>query len=197
MSAPDGSPDWTPRILDERTRLTSPVCAEPPVHRGTVRSGHARRRPGIPARRPRSGPADGRRDGARPVVHPGRSRHRQDARHHPPRRLRARDRGRPADRRPGRHLHRQGGDRDAVPAGRDGSARGGRIDVPCGGAPPASSLLAARPGRRPALDPVVQGVDPRAARRDPPGRLPISGGARPRGRDRVGQGQADRTSRLP
>ena len=86
----------------------------------------------------------------------------------------------PAARRAGRHVHRQGGGRDARPArrARPAGRRGATFH--------AAALRQLRHfwprvhGDGSAGDPRVEGADPRPAGAGPAGRLPVSRGARPR-----------------
>ena len=157
--------------------------------------GDAHHRRGRPSRRPGSRPARGGHHGPWPAVHPGWGRHGQDPRDHAPGRVRPGDRRRPAVRRPGRHVHGQGRDGDARSPGGGRPARRLGVHVPCGGPAPTPAFLAAHPRPRPARDPLVEGVAPRAAGAVAAGRVPIPGRPGPRGRDRVGEGTPDRTVR--
>ena len=107
---------------------------------------------------------------------------------------RDRDGGAPARAR--RHVHRQGRRRDAGAAGGARPTRDRGLDVPCRGAAPAPALLAPGHRHRPPGGPRDQGPDarrpgPRAARR-----LPLRRRARPRRRDRVGEGSPGVAGRL-
>ena len=73
--------------------------------------------------------------------------------------------------------------------------RGG-LDVPCRGAPPAPPFLAARPRQRPAVDPRIEGADPRAAGGRACPAATATSGPRPRRRDRVGEGAPDPPERV-
>ena len=82
-----------------------------------------------------------------PTADPGGGRQRQDARHHPPRRLAA-PAGRPARQHPGHHLHQQGRRRDAparrrrwCPAAASGSAPSTASARACSASTPTGSSL--------------------------------------------------------
>ena len=87
-----------------------------------------------------------------------------------------------APRDPRRHLHRQGGGRDAGAAGAARGRRRPRADVPRQRAP-AAALLRPRAGRGSA----VEGVDAAPHRELAAAPVPLPAGGGPRDRDRVGQ----------
>ena len=129
-------------------------------------------------------------------MHPGRRRERQDPGDLAARGVRAGDGCRPAARRARGHVHGQGGDGDGRPAGGARPSRRGGLHVPRRGTPSAAAFLAAGPRIGSAGDPRLQGAHPGAAREGPAGRLPLSRRARPRRRDRMGQGAPDRGVRV-
>ena len=95
-----------------------------------------------------------------------------------------------------RHLHHPRGRRDARPAARARRRRRPGAHVPLRGAAPAALLLAARPRHRAAAADRVQDRAARRRRPPPAAQRRPGAAARPRLRDRVGQGQQRPARRL-
>ena len=152
--------------------------------------------PSGPPGRARSRAARGGRGRARSRPGARGGRHRQDPRDHPPHRPRRRHGHLRADRGPRGHLHHPCRRRDARPPPAPRRPRRPGAHVPQRGPAPAPLVLADDVRRRAADADRVEARDGRRGR--PPAARPDRPGApaRPRLRDRVGQGQQRRPRRL-